>query len=354
MANKKKATPNQSKNTAKNKAKNKAKSQQAKKAKKGGGEEDPDGHFGSASLDELHDKNVQETTTEGGACLTGHLYDFAEKKNQKTCNYRYQAYEQAKAETRIRNRLHSYERKLPQVHHEDGQLLLFITTSVFKSKKRGLWPACLSVYMPLPRVPDWHLGGPATAILRERIDKKTTDNVIQPGMNFTNMRWPYWNNAHHLISKGRFKATIIGHGAVMSELIQTALLKAKYNINHKLNMLLIPMDKEVAAILGFLRHLQLGHDDAPVRKEKRAHRIYDKMVIGMEKSGLNRIIGNYASILTDVEAQREKDKDHDVPDAELDKKKLERLSAILLDWILDEGAVSQGDSLDATAHALGY
>jgi len=43
----------------------------------------------------------------------------------------------------------------------------------------------------------------------------------------------------------------------VDELIQTALLKAKYNVNHKLNMLFIPQDREVAELLNLPRHIQL-------------------------------------------------------------------------------------------------
>jgi hypothetical protein len=309
---------------------------------------EPVGHFGSMDLQKVHDDSIQTNTTEGGACLTGHEEDFEKKKKKNTCNYRYQSYEQALAEQSIRNRLHSYERKIPKEHHEDGQLLLFITTSVYERKSGGLWPACLSAYLPLPGPGDWHVGGPLRPISRGRIDKKT--DVIPIGQNFTNMRWPYWNNAHHLISKGTFRSTILAvKEAGIPQMIQSSLMKAKYNINHKLNMLLIPQDKEVANILGLPRHLQQKEGDATVSPQVTDHPRYTDLV----KSKLEKIIEDYASIC--LKAQKEKEKKHDTPDPDLDKKRLESLSKSLLKMVLNWGGTDQpgdkGCSLDAAAAA---
>jgi hypothetical protein len=67
-----------------------------------------DGHLADVELDDLHAQHRQKKTTEGGACLTGHEASFRKKQNKVTCNYRYQGYEQADSESKIKERLHSY------------------------------------------------------------------------------------------------------------------------------------------------------------------------------------------------------------------------------------------------------
>ena len=200
---------------------------------------DDKGHFGSADLDNLHDSSVQKDTTEGGACLTGHVASFRKFKNKITCNYRYQCYEQAGSESKIKTCLHSYNAKA--VKQE-------VQTSAYETKAGGWAPAYYSLMLPPPRPGDWDVGGPLNPIFRESISKKNVK--IPTGMNFTQDTWPYWNNAHHLIPKGLFRSVILELELDVSTLMQTALLKAQYNINHKKNMFMLPQDKEVAKILG--------------------------------------------------------------------------------------------------------
>lgn len=316
-----------------------------------------EGHFGRAGLSTLHDESVQPNTTEGGACLTGHEADFQKFKHKVTCNYRYQAYEQAKANKRIRRRLHSYVRKLSLFHAEDsGQLKMFIQTSVYRANSGDMSPDRYSQWLPLPKEGDWHVGGPPREISRGTF--KGADKILV-GHNFTRDTWPYWNNAHHLIPKGTFEAAVKEQGTKISELIQESLLKAKYNINHKINMLLIPQDREVANILGLPRHIQLKDGDiAGLDAECMDHPVYS-MWTRTVKSGLNEVIQGYKGICESAE-KKAKEAGHENPDPELDKKKLERLSRTLLEQILNwrgpsspQQARTRGASLDAMATQLG-
>ena len=288
------------------------------------------GHFGDAELDELH-LDPESTARDAGACLTGHLYDFKNKKNKKSCNYRWQCYVGKNAE----DRLHSYETSDdPRVRYRTG-----ITVT---NPKDNLINYCF--YLPKPQAGDWHIGGPYRDITRRTFaGEKIT---IGKGKNFTGWVWPYWNNAHHIIPKGTLRKEIEAQGTELSNIIQKALLKAKYNVNHKINMVFLPMDKAVGSILKLPRHLNF--------RALKSHPVYDAYVKGELKyedetlSGLQKIISDFKEI-----AQKAKDaadpKDHEIPNAKLSKRKLEKLSKDLLQIILDWGEAGTGDSLDEEA-----
>jgi hypothetical protein len=115
-------------------------------------------------------------------------------------------------------------------------------------------------------------------------------------------------------------------------------------------MLLMPQDKEVAALLGLPRHIQLKEDDEPdLEAMCTDHPVYNEMVKTMQ-SGLSEIIGDYKEICADA-IKKVKGKKHKVPNAELDKSRLEELSRTLLKMILDAGAAGAGKSIDAAANA---
>lgn len=281
-------------------------------------------HLSLPELKKLHDDNVGQRTTEGGACLSGHEGNFSKKRNQTTCNYRYQAYEQAKSEQAIRTRLESYNWSKQ------------ITTSVYQTLAGGWAPSYYSATLPAPRPGDWHVEGPVQPIVRQTLKGQALK--IPTGMNFTQDTWPYWNNAHHIIPKGMFNAIITEQPTPVPDVMRKSLLAAKYNINHKINMFLLPQDKEVAAILGLTRHIQLRHNDAPgVSEIFTDHPVYNDLV----RSKLTSIIQNYKSI-----CDQAKPTGHEIPNAQLDKAKLEDLSKELMKTILDWGQQSPGDSLD--------
>ena len=162
-------------------------------------------------------------------------------------------------------------------------------------------------------------------------------------MNFTQDTWPYWNNAHHLIPKGLFRSVILELELDVSTLMQTALLKAQYNINHKKNMFMLPQDKEVAKILGLARHLQLKVGDvAGIAASCTDHPSYSDFV----QQRLKTIIDSYKQLCDQAISDTQP---HDVPKADLDKKKLENLSDTLMNRILDWGESGTGESIDSHA-----
>jgi hypothetical protein len=285
---------------------------------------DKEGHFGAPALDKLH---KPKDGTEDGACLTGHFADYKNKKNPHSCNYRYQAVEQAKSSSTIKAHLHSYK-------VGDRR----IRTSAFSPGAKVDDPSFLKYYLRFIRGPrqegDWHVTGPNRVITRETITGPM--GVIQPGHNFTNAAWPYWNNAHHLIPKGTFSDMIKRMDAV-SDIIQKALLKAKYNINHKRNMLLLPQDKLVARMLGLARHIRLGED-----KNKgnvyTDHPEYNDLV----SSKLELIMFDYKNLAM----SKVNPKKHGIPNVDLDKTRLENLSTTMLRKTLAHGRESPGECID--------
>ncbi|WP_020405096.1 AHH domain-containing protein [Hahella ganghwensis] len=291
------------------------------------------GHFGDKSLGSIHKEHATADTTEGGACLTGHKSSFTNFNGKHTCNYRYQCYEQAKSHADIKKCLHSYRDRLPTEPKP---------TSVYPTKSGSHYPARYCTMLEVPEPGDWDIGGPERDIERDTIAGKTI--TIKEGYNFTTDTWPYWNNAHHLIPKGTLSSAITNEGLPVSNVMQKALLTAQYNINHKKNMLFLPMDKEVGKILDVPRHLILREDDEPdLDAMCQAHPVYDEMVKEMDK-GLEKILKGYRKICN--KAVSDNDDEHVIPDAKLDKAKLEKLSETLLETILDwEG----GRSLDGHA-----
>lgn len=102
--------------------------------------------------------------------------------------------------------------------------------------------------------------------------------------------------------------TILNELEENAQLCRGALLSVKYNINHKINMIILPQDKEVAAILNLPRHLVLKE---PGRTPQCTdHAMYTKTV----KTDLLKIINSYKRIVGDAVGE-----DHTNPKPKLDK-----------------------------------
>jgi hypothetical protein len=297
---------------------------------------DDSGHFGTPDLDDLHKQFRASDTTEGGACLTGHEANFRNFGHKVTCNYRYQCYEQADTEAKIKAKLHSYNVQAIKAK---------IVTSVYETEAGGWAPAYYCASLPIPEPGDWDVGGPNRTIYRKALNKKT--KKIPQGKNFTQDTWPYWNNAHHLIPKALLRDKILGLEQDVSDLLQRALMSAQYNVNYKVNMFMMPQDKEVAAILGLTRHIQLKEKDSPGNAQNCTdHPGYTKVV----EVRLARIIDSYNKICKD--AIKKVNKKHPVPKPKVDKAKLHRLSKSLMNLVLAWGQLQPGASLDHIAKAI--
>jgi hypothetical protein len=286
-------------------------------------------HFLSPEEIELH--FCVSNNAEGGKCICYHRPE-CDGYQEKSCCYRWQAHQIAIERDSFFYNVSADE--IRQILEDQNGPTYFIGTSAYKTRKGKIQPPYYGYVIPVPEYEkDWYLDGP---------DRPAGESLmagggkpIPDGKNFQHDTWPYWNNAHHLISKGTLWSMING-GDKPFELMRKALLKAKYNVHHKSNMLLIPMDREVGKLLGMARHLKLE-----TWQDKTNHPIYNDKV----QTGLTKIIDDYKKI---CEAAV-KEKPHETPIPDLDKTKLERLSGELRRWVIIEGIGSPGTSLDELA-----
>jgi len=159
--------------------------------------------------------------------------------------------------------------------------------------------------------------------------------------NFEDYRKPYWNNAHHLIPN-RALATAITDAADKAKeprlvnLIRRGLLVAKYNLNDKINMVILPMEKIVAAALALPRHLKRDEVGPDEKSEFRSHEDYSRKV----DNRLQPIIKKYKETLA-----KALDPEHEGPPDEISKEQLEELSKEIFSSIKKAGGFIGGKSL---------
>ncbi|MDH5229512.1 MAG: AHH domain-containing protein [Gammaproteobacteria bacterium] len=289
-----------------------------------------------------------ENSTEGGKCLVGHEGDFSNfakkkdgsaRKHRNSCNYRYQAYEQATSEKKIKDYLHTYNDRTQQILIHDQ--FDSVRTSAYSTEAGGKNPANYCATIAPPRRKDWDVGGPNRVIRRKSFKREKI--IIPKGYNFTQDTWPYWNNAHHLIPKGTLRKVIMDPkiGIEIGALMEKGLLEVEYNINHKINMLFLPQDKEVGEILDMPRHIQLKEgDDDSIAAHCVQHPVYDKMVKEIDR-GLGKVVEEFKTKI-----QKAIKENCEKPKFTLSKQKLESLSTRLMNMILSSEG---GRSLDSIA-----
>ncbi len=173
-------------------------------------------------------------------------------------------------------------------------------------------------------------------------------SVLRPG-NFEHFKVPYWHNAHHIIPNGALKTAIATAGkgtAGLTNLIKQGLLKATYNLNDKVNMVILPMEMKYGVKLRLPRHLK-GDDVGPDEKgEKFSHVDYSRDAEEEVRPIINDFKKIAAKAIEDVAGT------HDKPDATFSKTRLETLSANLYKAIRDAGKQSPGESLSKLSSDL--
>ncbi|MFP2933137.1 AHH domain-containing protein [Pyxidicoccus sp. 3LG] len=92
----------------------------------------------------------------------------------------------------------------------------------------------------------------------------------------TNASTPYWHEAHHIVPNSELRGAILnvgkGHkleGPIIL-MVRGGLMGEGYNLNDKLNMILLPMDKKVSLALALPRHRKT--------RTTRSHKGYSKNV----------------------------------------------------------------------------
>lgn len=269
--------------------------------------------------DDVYHKPIGNTL-ENGACLRGHEGKY--KKN--TCSYRYQAVEFSRANPdrqALYNKPIKVRKSTAQRYKRDHKVKAgFVPTSRYPTNAGDVYPSDRDYgsKLAVPQPGDWDVDGP------KRLDVKDGSGKDIPiGKNFTGAFWPYWNNAHHMIPKDTLNTQIAAAStdANIITLIRAGLLKGKYNVNHYINMILLPMDTEVGFLLKLPRHLTLEDgssefDDNP----KFDHTAYNAKVV----KRLEGIMRDYVEEAEEVKRKHKKCHISKMP--ALSKRKLELLS----------------------------
>lgn len=267
---------------------------------------------------------VVKENTEGGACLTGHESSLA----ANSCAYRWQALTESK-----KNRTHLYDKTPLAGAQQKAAPMGTLATSAYLSNRGGLYPGQYGAVIFLPQKGDWHLDGPTRNNMEDAAGRR-----IPQGQNFTKHTWPYWHNSHHLIPKGLFNETIAEIKDVDCQaLVRLALLRAGYNINHHINVIILPQDLEVARVLGLPRHLILEDGSWMIEESpKFDHLLYNWNVFDR----LNPIIGRYKKACDD-----ELRKSCDTSKFKLSREELEDLSEICHKSITQYGPTNPGEPI---------
>lgn len=197
----------------------------------------------STSRHESDALNLEDThhrarkTTEGGRCLTPYG-SYA----QQSCSYRWQAYMQALDEKAVYNwdRYRSLATSTP--------LRLVRRRNAEKGEKR--WELAETM---APQPGDWDVSDAASSTHFKNSCNK-----------------PYWFEAHHIIPHSELKSAIAEVGKdrpnadKLTLMVRRGLLEEGYNLNHKHNMFILPMDRHVAKALELPKHLATpDHRDHP-------------------------------------------------------------------------------------------
>jgi hypothetical protein len=257
------------------------------------------------------------SNTEDGACLTVH--DGCSNYREASCSYRWQS----KIAARERHKKHFDDNSSRLAQNKQG-------AAVPASHARAWYAGANDNF---PKDPgDWAIDGPSRSPTDPYKDGRGAP--VPNGANFTNARWPFWNNAHHLIPKGTLKRHLFKSGPAY-DLMRQALLEAKYNVHHKRNMFILPGDMRVAAEVFLPRHLGMLRQSDTFN-----HPDYNDFV----DTELTKIVNDYKEI---CDKALQDAKGHDLPKATLDKAKLERLSKRCDLLVKLFGATAMGAQLDA-------
>lgn len=289
-------------------------------------------HLASPAEQVLH-KQI-DRAEEGGACLTGHSTSYSDACS---CTYRWQAVRESRRNRReIYNKVPVVTEKQSREYHAKAPSLPqgFIPTS-YNPAKHSNSNLQYGPHIALPQAGDWQVFGPTRANMKD-----AAGNTIPPGANFTKWTWPYWNNAHHMIPKGTFNGTIDAIDDLdCRELVRVGLLRAEYNVNHHINIILLPMDQEVARVMDLPRHLIRDEDFVRIEIGTKYfnHGAYNQNI----RTRLEAIIDSFRAAVDRVRPEN----CEAWPIVKLSKKRLEVLSKHCYAEIVKFGTQSPGSAI---------
>ena len=118
------------------------------------------------------------------------------------------------------------------------------------------------------------------------------------------------------------------------ELVRTGMLTGKYNLNHKVNIIILPMQKVVANGMGLPRHLAGKKPEPGQKVEVANHAKYNDKV----RTKVNNIIATYANKVDQ--------KEHDAELPEFNKEQLVKYSGKLYTGLTTWGKVARGQAVN--------
>lgn len=237
---------------------------------------------------------------EGGGCLTSHESKY---KEGDPCSHRYQAYQHALEYS------HWYDFPAYQSLEHSAAL---------KPSKR-------------PKGNSWDLGS----------SQIWTQGAIPNFRLYAQA--PYDHNSHHLLPYSVLNGALFD--AAESDmslfyLVRATLLAAEYNLNDKENMIILPMRKLIADVLGLPRHISQIDAEPGVKPEQCDHSIYSSHV----RDQVEPVITKLASAIDQ--------KKHDINYPEFSKEQLLRISQSLFMQLRAWGAVAKGQALNSMPEEL--
>jgi hypothetical protein len=190
---------------------------------------------------DLPKKHQDSGKSADGRCLNRHLAHTPEEGENKSCSHRWQSYLQMEGDSGLYN-----WKKYEKLANKRSRINTFATNG---------FPECYQKTLAQPKPNQWDVGVESTPI-----------GGGWGGAVKKNFWWkcyhPYWHEAHHIVPNSTLRNAIIDFAKEVEkgdELVITirgGLLDEKYNLNEQLNMIMLPLDKEVAEALGLPRHRQ--------------------------------------------------------------------------------------------------
>lgn len=264
---------------------------------------------------DLGKHHKEPNSTENGACLNEH----GEGRNTNSCGHQWQAVKKAEEHLDLYN-YPAYQSLCGEGHY---------VTPWQRSNRT--W------YMANRKRPQLLSDGTGSWDLGKAVYTKADGQVVS---NYDTSTLPFWHNAHHIIPNSTLNNELNSIPDNLKSLVRGGLLDAKYNLNHKINMVILPMSKDVAAALGLPRHLT-GNEPVKKRTPKRKERApkvtdhpnYSKLV----KYKIKPVVDNYKA------AAKKALKKCKEPDGEYSKVKLEKISIDIFNQLKQ---VANGLALD--------
>lgn len=219
-------------------------------------------------------------STEGGACLNSHSAE-RDKPGPEgvlkphSCNYRWQGFKRALDEE---SSSYNWPRYKPLSEAISRTPFMVLMARVAGSRMQ----------VNAPKEGDW--------------------DITAGGKNFrTSCNVPYWHEAHHIIPDSTLSTSIseLGKGTPKkSEYMKMArggLLEAAYNLNHKLNMILLPMDKTISQALGLPRHRLSADVFSHAAYSDKVKRLVDVALKPVQENLQKHETPNYNACKEDIE-----------------------------------------------------